>query len=1483
MPSASAFLDEPPKAEDFLDAPDKPSAEAFLDDKQPSEYEQAVAATDAARNAIFGPGSIAGGMMTVANLMRADQKLQDEERKKKVLSSGVKELLGGSFLDQSPESLAALDVTTPARAGIDAMAASGITPGEINLKAFTIPEGAKTQEDVQKGFRGGGDMATLMKFPTIADPNVAAGLLNSVSGAASGLGTPENLALMTGLGVAPKIVQTAASGIFATSMLINAYEKAAQAHNEATPGKQAQAYGEAFLETLMGAGAGVHFAGRSSPVSGRGLLTRRPGTPEDVVNLNIHPLQKFLPEPKALTDDGKLPVSPVMLDQLHLAREKLVEHLQKVEPTEQPRVQQWIDALDNDLLSVDRNQVAASRVRVAERGLSPPPEVIPASPETAPSPQRNPNRSPLFDKRSQEGAAPSDEPVGQAPTPPVDETAPPVPDQHPVGTKIASEWGTYEKRPNGEWREVDENGYVVSGTRIVGTPKGEVIEPSKTEASTTPTAPKPVDPTSPEFVKAATKLNQFRGVAEAAAEAAGAPDPEQAVSDAIHGTFDKEGKHNTEGSIAAKMARGEIDPKDAKKVLVAAAENAGRNQKRGQGDVMSTDAQSETGSTPLESTPSEAPTPDEAAAKSDQALAVTQVVEQLPDHLKKTAQAKLENPEASNREIADKLGISHTTVADHLKAMQEHFQSLRDEDTLSNTDAPHAAPVAGQINPKIAKDISPKGLGIRPSMPPFLEKITDVLSGISDHPSVSDFGKAFKGWIGGLAGKTFPKLTALNREVGEKAARWISSRIAAKPSADLFSSKVLEGLKVDPLKFGAALHEDNLRSIRKGYEDAGNTDAANGVNTIIGGKGSPFKTEADYQAFLDDPQTQLAIERHKALWDDIIAPQYRHAMSLDPDEKLPERGLQTGARINLNNLRESDAVKDKVFTVGRGNLLGTLKKKSIFGRQATGTGEGYGMNYTDIMRNTFGKQLEVANKNHFEDAMVDAGLAKIEQPGQPVTINGREAKAFPYKRQTLILKNGQPMSQSRSIYIDPRIAGEYEIGSNVQKNVFEGGRGEFPAKVASAFNRAALAGLTDATVHVSNLGSAMFTRPGTSGGLLTDTLLSSLGRADVPVTLIRSLVKGFKDNQQQIKELSEIGAMRSQHESGSSLNPLNLTGKFIQWADRTARLTLDDAFKSMADKGIVENTETNRREFVNQVGQYNKRAQGSWTRAARDSGLAPFVTAGKNFNALAVRTALLDPGVKATSVPAALALRANQAAKWLGAATLIGSLNYLITGKATGRDGVPLGSVDTGKNDENGRPLYIKVSDWLGLGRAVRVTGIRGAVEAKRAGLTNQDALDSAVRDIGNSAMAPWEGPPIRALGVATGIPTAIGVKRPAPVVAPGESQRASDLKYAAIEANPIFGSIHDRYKTGGGITESLQRQLPRYLPQSGKSDEFMSNYPKIVHKAQASSFIDDVIGRARPLSGKARRDVIDEAMNRLSTEDRKTLRDRLKYRHVAY
>src|SRR5678815_3086002 len=310
--------------------------------------------------------------------------------------------------------------------------------------------------------------------------------------------------------------------------------------------------------------------------------------------------------------------------------------------------------------------------------------------------------------------------------------------------------------------------------------------------------------------------------------------------------------------------------------------------------------------------------------------------------------------------------------------------------------------------------------GIIPIAEPHLRAVVEGAKGLA--------GKAKDIWES-AAIKSAPRMTKASQALGEKAVRYASSYMVGRAKGQIFADKVLEGTGVDSNKFGAALTEDNLRSVKAELEqqlrdvsdptrpEAVDPDKAellqeaiDKVQTLIGERGSPFATEAEYQAFLNEPATLEAIENHKRLWEEQKDPLFRQANDLDPDLELAPRGLQTGARINLKAIREGDI---PVAAIGRStNLrqLGTLKRRDPFARQAKGTGR-YESNYHEIMANGFEKELPVATQHEFIKALIDSGNAKVMDNAKPIDLMGEETKGYllnlnPWRGKFLHVRKG---------------------------------------------------------------------------------------------------------------------------------------------------------------------------------------------------------------------------------------------------------------------------------------------------------------------------------------------------------------------------------------------------------------------------------------------------------------------------------------------
>jgi hypothetical protein len=735
---------------------------------------------------------------------------------------------------------------------------------------------------------------------------------------------------------------------------------------------------------------------------------------------------------------------------------------------------------------------------------------------------------------------------------------------------------------------------------------------------------------------------------------------------------------------------------------------------------------------------------------------------------------------------------------------------------------------------------------------------------------VADTWQRFTGYIGGLAGETLPVTTRAHQPTGEAGARYISARIEAPFRARDVTGEILE-TGADPMQVGAVLTEDNLRSIRKNFEDAGDSESAANVHTLVG-DGGRFQTEEDYQTALNDPIIKETLERYKQIFSPIMDELYKKAQEIAPDETLPTRGHQTGVRINLKAVSKDEPAEKGDISKGQsagGNLLGTFKKKSPFGVKAKGTGQDYDTNLYNIIENTYARQLEIARYHDFIESMKDNGLAIEGKPGE---VHDGYTK-FPLQRKTIVIsKDGKVNSypKSKTLYVKNEFAGEFRGAVNVDAPI----RGKAIKLINRGLNTAAITGLTDATAHTLNLTTAMLTRPGIGGDALREGIAATGGIGDIAVITHNMIKKGIDvargdpATTKQMAELAEIGALRSAHKGGG------IGGRFLRYYDRLARLVMDDGYKFLVKKGMAEDSQTARREFVNQVGQYNRRAQGEIMRTLKDAGVSPFIVAGKTFVTLGVRNVTMSPGVEATSPAKALQMRGLVAARWAGTIGSIMVMNYMLTknkgGGIGGRPGTPLLSIDTGKDDKQGRPIVIPIGSIFGYSRALRVTGLLGVIEGIKNGLTDKQAIEDGLQDIGNSLAGIIGGPAVRfVVGALTGHPTAVGFPRQFPAVPPGEMQMASDTAYALGYSNPISAALIEgaRKNPGDWAAQAwnfVQRQLPGVSPKSGMKPKTIEDLPKIINSAQVNEFVDYTAKEAKKLPIEERMDYLMKELERI-------------------
>ncbi len=367
--------------------------------------------------------------------------------------------------------------------------------------------------------------------------------------------------------------------------------------------------------------------------------------------------------------------------------------------------------------------------------------------------------------------------------------------------------------------------------------------------------------------------------------------------------------------------------------------------------------------------------------------------------------------------------------------------------------------------------------------------------------------------------------------------------------------------------------------------------------------------------------------------------------------------------------------------------------------------------------------------------------------------------------------------------------------------------------------------------------------------------MKSVGRPDLLYSIPKVLIKGFTNQRAEMLKLTEIAAAKEKYGKAFGI------GSLINHVDQGARLSAKDIYQGMADKGWVVNTETGLREFVNQVGQYEKRLQPTWTRWFRDTQVQPFATAIQAGMASGMRALVLSPAAKATSFNAALALKADMAGSLIGVVALVASLNYILAKKqnrppsVSGPPGTKIGNI--GWLDEEGKLRQFNVLGFTGWGRGLQQTGVAPAIEANRLGLTPTDQAQAALRGSAQTAINyAFGGPANRTLSIAmTGSRPGLPMVKEAPTVpppptdefAPLKSQMAANIGTALQQANPIIDAAVSAYK-GRPMEEIVRKQLRKYAPSAGTSVEKIEAMPQIVHSAQIKDYADDVAKEARKL-----------------------------------
>lgn len=620
-----------------------------------------------------------------------------------------------------------------------------------------------------------------------------------------------------------------------------------------------------------------------------------------------------------------------------------------------------------------------------------------------------------------------------------------------------------------------------------------------------------------------------------------------------------------------------------------------------------------------------------------------------------------------------------------------------------------------------------------------------------------------------LAGNQFPNTAKLNQPSADAMVHYAHAQTAAKFAAPRFIDLILnpKATQAQRRMAGAVETEYRLEYMQEAYlkqeadllaqaktkppgaeyadlvaRAAEARKAAAAVVTIIGQPNSPLLTDAQYRSELAKPEHQALQQR----WDQHMVPEmeanYKKAAGLDVTDPIDSLTQRPGHPINLKTTQPGETPSDSVVVGGsRGNLRGQRQYKLGFARQAKGTGA-YDIDLGAIIENSLAKGIEAATKAEMYRTLVKEGTAEWGEPFKPKE-GMKELPDVKPPRGSQEAEKGET-----SLYIKEEAYPEVRQVLQVDQAP------KFP--MIAGFNqfltRVALASSVEAAYHSKNLLTFLF-KPGVR---VQDVLANTY-----------AVLKNTPEAQTRLMDLAKIGAMKAPGlEAGyvlpakyRSADPSYYGGRVLDGMQRILRLTAEDAFNRMSGEkpdwwaSVVkrvtgefpfENTEANKRDFINQLGQYNKKSQNPLIVLMRDLGVAPFATAGTNYYVQSMRGLTGYSGAKATTWGGDVATRAETFAKMGAVLGTVAAVNYLAWGRTDGDDKTPLGAIKVG--EKGGKTQYFDMTALIGLTRGARQTGLLALAEGERSGKSAVQEEDKAYHDIVTSLIHPFAGPGVQFL-----------------------------------------------------------------------------------------------------------------------------------------
>jgi len=599
--------------------------------------------------------------------------------------------------------------------------------------------------------------------------------------------------------------------------------------------------------------------------------------------------------------------------------------------------------------------------------------------------------------------------------------------------------------------------------------------------------------------------------------------------------------------------------------------------------------------------------------------------------------------------------------------------------------------------------------------------------------------------------------------------------------------------------------------------------AAENVRSLIGVDGTRLGSEREFRDNINSDSYKAFRERWKP-FSDKLDELYRVALDIDKGEMIDSVSQLDGGIFHAKAIREGETLDDGHVIVSargaaghnpfgqQGNLENPRVRRLGSSIKFTGAAEGYDIDPGRVIAFSLSRRMKNAAKANMYRKLVDAGLAHMHEPGDAVPEGWRLLPTRKLPPGVDAPPNAKEVNLVVHPEAYPEVVRALELsGMDVLMGMYKGtpvGQffgGKIPLTQTAAFLNTI--GIAEGLTH-------------TTGNVVKTLAAGGLRSLPDMIRTIYGVMGGSVRLQKELLDLSAMGALKPRGvESsldqqgvlwGGRTDPTSYvtrlqhatTGKFMDRFDDALRLSMSHAFDRIAKAypGVV-NTEGAKRDFINQLGNYQRQTQHWAVALLRDVGIGPFATAATNNVAQSIRALTLGRGIRTADRRTDLALRGEMALQVAGVLGTGFLLNYLLHRRVDGDENTPLGGLKL--PGDNG---YIDLANLANLRRGSKTVGLEALIEGARYGGAGASASKIAGRAKENLAEAvahPLAGPLVDTGRTAAVGKNAIGME----MVKKSELHEFWPAVQAAlVNANP---SIASAVRLFGGTTRPGKPEGP--------------------------------------------------------------------------